>query len=112
VRDWIEQQQRDESVTNENKWLFGVFQKPKAEGEKVYRTVRPKPLPTQPASEQDQGGGQQQQQQEKEEEEKKEEEKKEEVPEVADKDKIVVFPAGAIYENLPLWAAKGSGCER
>jgi hypothetical protein len=100
VRDWIEQQQRDESVINENKWLFGVFQKPKAEGEKVYLTVKPKPLPTQ-QSEQEQGGEQQQQQ---------EEEKKEE--EVADKDKIVVFPAGAIYENLPLWVAKGSGCER
>jgi hypothetical protein len=32
--------------------------------------------------------------------------------EVADKDKIVVFPAGAIYEILPLWVAQGSGCER
>ena len=28
-----------------------------------------------------------------------------------DEDKVLVFPAGAIYEILPLWVAKGSNCE-
>lgn len=30
---------------------------------------------------------------------------------VRDEDKVLVFPAGAIYEILPLWVAKGSTCE-
>ncbi len=96
VRAWIEEQQRDVGGVNEERWLFGVFEKPKmgAEGEAqtVLGTVRP-PRETGLAGD----GGQEQQERE---------------PEVKDEDKIVVFPAGAIYEILPLWVAKGSGCER
>jgi hypothetical protein len=33
------------------------------------------------------------------------------IVDVADKDKIVVFAAGSIYEILPLWVSQGSGCE-
>ncbi|AEO69769.1 uncharacterized protein THITE_43138 [Thermothielavioides terrestris NRRL 8126] len=43
VRDWIEEQQRDESEANDKKWLFGVFEKPRREGEKVHGTVPPRP---------------------------------------------------------------------
>lgn len=90
VRAWIEEQQRDVGGTNEERWLFGVFAKPKEEGETVLGTVRPRATAVPEGQE---GDG-------------------EKMPEVADKDKIVVFPAGAIYEILPLWVAKGSGCER
>lgn len=30
---------------------------------------------------------------------------------VPEEDKVLVFPAGAIYEILPLWVAEGNGCE-
>ncbi|KAK4154429.1 hypothetical protein C8A00DRAFT_42788 [Chaetomidium leptoderma] len=103
VREWIEEQQRDERPTNEARWLFAVFQKPQGDGDKVYGTVRPQPQvtaePVAAGQEQEQERGDKQGEAEK-------------VPEVADKDKIVVFPAGAIYEIMPLWVSKGSGCER
>lgn len=89
VRMWIEEQQRDQSETNDNKGLFGVFEKPKEEGKRISETVKPE----EPEAPQQSGRG----------------EKK---AEVSDDDKIVVFPAGAIYEILPLWVAKGSRCER
>ncbi|KAK3374571.1 hypothetical protein B0H63DRAFT_400402 [Podospora didyma] len=89
VRHWIEEQQLDESEANENKWLYGVFKKPTTEGERIYQTFKPQPTAA------PEGGA---------------EPEKAEV--VADKDKIVVFPAGAIYEIAPLWVAKGSKCER
>ncbi|AEO57222.1 hypothetical protein MYCTH_2303110 [Thermothelomyces thermophilus ATCC 42464] len=119
VRAWIEEQQRDPSEANEKKWLFGVFEKPKAPGEKVYSTVRPRP--TAPASsqqqqQQDQQNQEQQEEQQQQQQQQQVEQQKKEAahdePEVADQDKIVVFPAGAIYEILPLWVANGSGCER
>lgn len=28
-----------------------------------------------------------------------------------DKDRVVIFAPGAVYENAPLWVAEGSGCE-
>jgi hypothetical protein len=109
VRDWIEEQQRDESEANDKKWLFGVFEKPRREGEKVHGTVPPRPTAPVgsagssssssstseggPGRAQGSGG-------------------LEQVRVVPDKDKIVVFPGGAIYEILPLWVAKGSGCDR
>lgn len=83
VRAWIEEQRADESEANERRWLFGVFEKPE---EKV-------------AGERGEGGGEGQQEAGK-------------ASEVASGGKIVVFPAGALYEILPLWVAKGSGCER
>jgi hypothetical protein len=130
VRQWIEQQQRGDGLVPDHRYLFGVFRKPKQAGEKIYATVRPKPLPTPtpvPGSEREQGGqvqentdphGHQQQRQQHTTESHAEgatthvaanEEPYEDIP---DNEKIVVFPAGAIYVNLPLWAAKGSGCER
>ncbi|KAK0623925.1 hypothetical protein B0T14DRAFT_582950 [Immersiella caudata] len=88
VKNWIEEQQADERPENKKKWLFGVFEKPKTEGEKIYSTAKPRPTGI--------VGGQDGQQ----------------VPVVADKDKIVVFPGAAAYEILPLWVSKGSSCER
>ena len=90
VRHWIEEQQKDtENPKNEKKWLFGVFPKPKKEDEQIHHTVGAEPtgIP-QDALHQV---------------------KKEVVP---DKEKIVVFAAGAVYEVLPLWVSKGSNCER
>ena len=75
VRDWIEDQQRDTSETNDGKWMFAVFRKPVNETDTVTGTMEP--AASTPA-----------------------------------KDRIVVFPAGAIYEILPLWVSKGSKCER
>ncbi|KAL2272063.1 hypothetical protein VTJ83DRAFT_1434 [Remersonia thermophila] len=86
VKQWIEQQQRGDGLVPEHKWLFGVFRKPKEDGEKIYNTAE---AIHSPAAEEE-----------------------EPVPDIPDNEKIVVFPAGAIYENLPLWAAKGSSCER
>ena len=111
VREWIEERQTDvvvpegeeEEVTRkrqkereEERWLFGVFEKPKGEGEKVYGTVKPKPTAVAAAGEGEHTQPAYQEQ----------------VRDIPDKDKIVVFPAGAIYENLPLWVSKGSKCER
>ncbi|KAK4662412.1 hypothetical protein QC763_611320 [Podospora pseudopauciseta] len=91
VREWIEQQQRDEETEkpNKKKWWFGVFEKPQEHGQRIIGTVKPTPTPV------PQGGH---------------------APDVKDiklEDKILVFPGGAIYEILPLWVAGGSGaCER
>ncbi|KAK3334136.1 hypothetical protein B0T19DRAFT_369958 [Cercophora scortea] len=90
VRNWIEEQQRDPSPTNDKKWLYGVFEKPKEAGDKIVRNVRP-----QPTNEAGELMG-----------------NAEDYPTVPDKDKIVMFPAGAVYEIAPLWVAKGSKCER
>ncbi|KAK3334284.1 hypothetical protein B0H65DRAFT_561717 [Neurospora tetraspora] len=80
VRDWIEDQQRDTSETNDSKWMFAVFRKPENETDK--------PAPTGEAAD------------------------AHKAPPIPAKDKIVVFPAGAVYEILPLWVSKGSKCER
>jgi hypothetical protein len=86
VRHWIEEQQRDEREENKKRWFFGVFQKPKTEGERIYTTVKPEGVrPSGGASEEHR---------------------------VRDEDKIVVFPGAAAYEVLPLWVSKGSRCER
>jgi hypothetical protein len=94
VKWWIEEQQKDVSGVNPERWLFGVFEKPKKgeDGEMgtVLGTVRP-PRETGTAGGDGQG---------------------ENMPEVKDEEKIVVFPAGSIYEILPLWVARGSGCDR
>ncbi|KXX81382.1 hypothetical protein MMYC01_201265 [Madurella mycetomatis] len=103
VRHWIEEQQADDRETNENKWMFAVLEKPKKEGDKIYGTVKPKATasPAATATEQGQGGQQEQVQAQ-----------VENVPDIPDKDKIVVFSAAAVYEILPLWVSKGSKCER
>jgi len=91
VRNWIEEQQRvgeQEGDGYKKQWYFGVFEKPKKEGDKVWNTVKPRPTAVE-------GGGE-----------------KVVVPVVRGEDKIVVFPAGAAYEILPLWVSKGSSCER
>jgi len=70
VKDWIEEQKTNPEG---NRFLFGVYDKPNAAGEKISRQAQ-------------RGDG-------------------------ADENKIVLFAAGAIYEILPLWVAKTSGCE-
>lgn len=109
VRQWIEQQQADERETNDRKWMFAVFEKPKNEGDKIYGTVKPK-VTASPAATAATEAGQQQEQAPGQMQEKPSQ--AENVPDIPDKDKIVVFPAGAIYEILPLWVTKGSKCER
>ncbi|KAK1778784.1 hypothetical protein QBC45DRAFT_478262 [Copromyces sp. CBS 386.78] len=86
VKDWIEDQQRDTSETNDSKWMFAVFRKPENETDQVTGAVEP--APTGEAAD------------------------AHKAPPIHVKDKIVVFPAGAIYEILPLWVSKGSKCER
>jgi hypothetical protein len=115
VRGWIAEQQQegDESTgnngrrENEKSWWFGVFEKPRTEGEKVSGTVRVGAPSVSTSRMSEQGGGGEGH------EEKKKVEVGGEKREVkGEDDKIVVFPAGAAYEILPLWVAKGSGCER
>ena len=84
VKNWIEEQQRDPE--SKKKWLFGVFEKPKKEGERIYTTAQPRPTEVPHGHDAP--------------------------PVVPDKDKILVFPGGAAYDILPLWVAKGSKCER
>ena len=86
VRHWIEQQQLDERESNDKKWLYGVFEKPKKEGDQITTTAPPHGQATAAA------GG--------------------EIRDIPDKDKILVFPAAAIYEIAPLWVAHGSNCDR
>ncbi|KAL2195324.1 hypothetical protein P885DRAFT_40368 [Corynascus similis CBS 632.67] len=112
VRAWIEEQQSDTSEANDKKWLFGVFRKPQSEGEKVLRTVQPPKTAGTGAGTAATTATQQQQEGSEATKEGGDDDKGDSGPEVADKDKIVVFPAGAIYEILPLWVANGSGCER
>ncbi|KAL0473980.1 hypothetical protein QR685DRAFT_551760 [Neurospora intermedia] len=86
ARDWIENQQRDTSKTDNDKWMFAVFRKPENQTDKVTGTM--KPALTREAA--DAHGA----------------------SPIFAKNKIVVFPAGAIYEILPLWVSKGSNCDR
>ncbi|EGO57367.1 hypothetical protein NEUTE1DRAFT_42707 [Neurospora tetrasperma FGSC 2508] len=85
ARDWIENQQRDTSKTDDGKWMFAVFRKPENQTDKVTGTV--KPALTREAADAHKASP------------------------ISAKNKIVVFPAGAIYEILPLWVSKGSKCE-
>ncbi|KAK4164058.1 hypothetical protein QBC43DRAFT_263142 [Cladorrhinum sp. PSN259] len=88
VRAWIEEQQADPDPKNKKKFYYGVFEKPKQEGERIFGTVKPKPTEADHAAQQP-------------------------VREIRDEDKIVVFPGAAVYEIMPLWVAAGSGsCER
>ncbi|KAK0647192.1 hypothetical protein B0T16DRAFT_459044 [Cercophora newfieldiana] len=87
VRHWIEEQQADEREDNKKKWYFGVFEKPKKEGDKIHTTVKPRPTTSPSPGAND-------------------------PPAIPDKDKIVVFPAASVYEVLPLWVSKRSSCER
>ncbi|KAK4236348.1 hypothetical protein C8A03DRAFT_45644 [Achaetomium macrosporum] len=106
VRGWIAEQQRGDEA-NEKRWWFGVLEKPRREGEKVTGTLGvagPAASVSVSVSEQGGGGGEGGGQEKKVE--------GGERREVRDEDKIVVFAAAAAYEILPLWVAKGSGCER
>lgn len=100
VRQWIEEQQADPSEGNKRKWYFGVFEKPKEPGERIFGTVKPK-IAAPAATESPQEG------------QAHPTHDAQPVKDLKDEDKILVFPAGAIYEILPLWVAQGSGaCER
>lgn len=93
VRHWIEQQQLDEDQTNPRKWLYGVFEKPRAgAGDTITATAPPHGQTTITVNEHGH------------------EEHK--VVEISDKDKIVVFPGSSVYEILPLWVAHASSCDR
>lgn len=92
VRHWIEQQQLDDSESNNKKWLYGVFAKPKTEGEMITATAPPHGQPTMSVGEH---GGEVQK-----------------VADIPDKDKILVFPGSSVYEIAPLWVAHGSNCDR
>lgn len=88
VREWIEEQHRL-GRDKDNRWSFAIFQKPKKKDDIVTETLRAIPTAApgeDPASVR-------------------------EAAKVKDKDKVVFFVAGAIYEILPLWVAKGSKCE-
>lgn len=76
VKDWVEGAQGDGE--GDGRFLFGVYDKPRAAGDRV---GRPASARTTPAAD-DQGDG-----------------------------KVMFFAAGAIYDVLPLWVARGSGCE-
>jgi hypothetical protein len=76
VKDWIEEQHQKEGE-NSNRYLFGIYEKPMTEGDKIRGTAKLREL--------DEGG-------------------------VADKDKVMMFAAGALYDTLPLWVAEGSDC--
>jgi len=85
VKDWLATH-HDRGFGDHRKWFFAVFQKPKG-GENITETLKPGPVPTSaPAGTQDDSS-------------------------IPDKEKILFFAAGAIYEMLPLWVAQGSKCE-
>ncbi|KAM7190959.1 hypothetical protein V8F20_009497 [Naviculisporaceae sp. PSN 640] len=92
VRHWIEQQQLDEDQSNPKRWLYGVFEKPKKEGEEITATAPPLGEATVTVNEHGH--------------------EVQKVVHLADKDKIVVFPGSSVYEILPLWVAHGSSCDR
>lgn len=125
VKHFIEEQQADLTESNKRKWWFGVFEKPKTDGEKIHGTVRPtvmpyyssEPTPIPVAGEDKQKDDHQeaaytQSNHGQIDPEHLQEHQKPGKP-IPDENKILVFPGGAIYEILPLWVANGSGvCER
>ncbi len=86
VREWIDHH-HGKGLGEHNKWFFAVLEKPKGD-ETITGTVKPQPTP----AEGDGVGAQ-------------------DLRTVPDKDKILFFAAGAIYEMLPLWVAEGSKCK-
>ncbi|TPX15991.1 uncharacterized protein E0L32_000325 [Thyridium curvatum] len=89
VRGWVELQAAGQGA---EQFLFGVFEKPRGQADKVRGTVRVKPTTTTAAAAAAAEG----------------EEPWREIP---DQDKIMVFAPAAVYPILPLWVAKGSKCE-
>lgn len=95
VKRWI--QDKRESKSADDMYLFGVYHKD-LPGIKIKGTATPRPRPTPPVG----GGG--------------DDSDDDEVDADAarlppDEDLVVLFAAGAIYHNLPLWVADGSACE-
>ncbi|KAL8371208.1 hypothetical protein RB595_001179 [Gaeumannomyces hyphopodioides] len=95
VRRWI--QDARESGNAGDKWLYGVYHKD-LPGIKIKGTATPRPRPTARADGSGGGGGD-------------EEVDAEAARLPPDEDLVVLFAAGAIYHNLPLWVAGGSACE-
>jgi hypothetical protein len=85
VRDWIDDEHRIKDQEKSKWWMYGVFEKPGKELEEA-RVVEPKPKDLTP----------------------EEQQRYKDIP--AEK-KVLVFAAAALYENMPLWVAKGSSCE-
>jgi hypothetical protein len=75
VQKWVAWQQEPEQKDKNGRWLFGVFRKPREEGEKVVKTAKAQETPSPDRGEEA----------------------------VANEDKIVLFPPGSLYEILPLW---------
>jgi hypothetical protein len=89
VRKWIENH-HERGTHKHKKWLFAVLEKPKGD-EKITKIIEPSPSveggeASQTASAGGAGG-------------------------IPDKEKILFFAAGSIYEILPLFVAEGSKCE-
>jgi len=90
VRRWVEDHQRKEWVDQHEHWMFAVLEHPQGD-ETIPSTLPPPPAST--AVGEDGAAA---------------------APSgrvVEDKDKVLFFAAGAIYELLPLWVAEGSQCE-
>ena len=87
VRDWIEEQQRTGKADNKH-WTYLVFPKPKHKGDIISETIAPAPTPApgEPAH------------------------SAAPAHHYKDKEKVVFFQAGQIYDILPLWVAHRSKC--
>ncbi|KAL8304564.1 hypothetical protein RB597_004295 [Gaeumannomyces tritici] len=96
VKRWI-QRAGEEGGSADDKFLYGVYHKD-LPGIKIKGTATPRPRPTAAAAAATAAG---------------------EDPEVdaeaarlpPDENLVVLFAAGAVYHNLPLWVAGGSACE-
>lgn len=84
VRDWVDAQHRDKESTKSKWWLYGVFEKPKKDFGKASGIAM---APATPVAVGD------------------------DAPVIPDADKVLMFAPAALYEILPLWVAKNSGCE-
>jgi hypothetical protein len=91
VRDWIETQMLN-GRTDDKRWTYLVMPKPQNDDEKVSVTVGASAIPTQSPGE-------------------SMDVQREITPKLKDKDKVLFFIAGAIYDILPLWVAKNAKCE-
>jgi len=93
VQHWIEEQMLT-GKADDNRWSWLIAAKHPAKGEdKVTQTVGPSAEPTMSPGENLDGH------------------KREMVPKLKDKEKVLFFVAGAMYDILPLWVAKYSKCE-
>jgi hypothetical protein len=72
LKDWIKKH-KEADETDDNRWLFAVYDKPREEGEKIGRLAN--------------------------------------LDDGEDKDKVLLFAAGSLYQVLPLLVAEGGACK-